>query len=139
MNLGKFLQSKKLTLFANDLSLDELKVLAPLFPPLKEVVIFGAGTECQTTYLVSLLPKLRLSETGIVPILKKLNSNFHELSIQSTRLTPQGVDAVISALPSTLESLHIKGIAIGERAKEKFRQHAKEQEAHTGLKLELDE
>ena len=55
LNLSKFLQSKKLTLFANDLSLDELEVLAPLFPALKEVVIFGAGTD-ETTYLVSLLP-----------------------------------------------------------------------------------
>ena len=80
-----------------------------------------------------------LSENGLVPILKKLNSNFYSLSIQSIRLTPQGVDAVISALPSGLEGLSTRGIAIGERAKEKFRQHAKEQEARTGLKLELDE
>ena len=28
---------------------------------------------------------------------------------------------------------------MGEHAKEKFRQHAKEQEARTGLKLDLDE
>ena len=75
--------------------------MAPLFPGLKEVVIFGAGTD-ETTYLVSLLPKLSLSEKGLEPIFKKLNSNFSEISMQSTRITPQGVDAVISALPSTL-------------------------------------
>ena len=85
------------------------------------------------------LDGLSLSEKGLEPILKKLNSNFNELSIDSTRLTPQGVDAVIHALPSALGSLSIRGIAIGEHAKEKFRQHAKEQEARTGLKLELDE
>ena len=49
------------------------------------------------------LDGLSLSENGLVPILKKLNSNFNSMSIQSTRLTPQGVDAVIPALPSTLE------------------------------------
>ena len=48
------------------------------------------------------LDGLSLSEKGLEPILKKLNSNFGEISIQSTRLTPQGVDAVIHALPSTL-------------------------------------
>ena len=85
------------------------------------------------------LDGLSLSENGLEPILKKLNSNFNIISIQSSRLTPQGVDAVIHALPSTLESLYIQGIAIGEHAKEKFRQHAKEQEARTGLELNIDE
>ena len=85
------------------------------------------------------LAGLSLSEKGLEHILKKLNSNFYDLNINSTRLTPQGVDAVIHALPRTIQSLRIRGIAIGEHAKEKFRQHAKEQEARTGLKLELDE
>ena len=85
------------------------------------------------------LDGLSLSERGLVPIFKKLNSNFSAISIQSTRLTPQGVDAVIDALPSTLEFLYIRGIAMGEHAKEKFRQHAKEQEARTGLILNLQE
>ena len=76
-----------------------------------------------------------LSENGLVPILKKFNSNFYYLSIRSTRLTPRGVDAVISALPSRLEQLSTRGIPIGEHAKEKFRQHAKEQEARTGAKI----
>ena len=85
------------------------------------------------------LDGLGLTEKGLVPIFKKLNSNFSQISIESARITPQGVDGVIHALPSALEYLSIRGIAIGEHAKEKFRQHAKEQEALTGLKLELDE
>ena len=85
------------------------------------------------------LDGLRLSEKGLKPILKKLNSNIFALSIRSTRLTPQGVDEVIYALPNALGSLDITGLAIGEHAKEKFRQHAREQEARTGLKLKLDE
>ena len=89
----------------------------------------------RSLYLVG----LSLSEKGLEPLLKKLNSNFNELSIGSSRLTPQGVDAVIRALPSALGYLSIRGLVIGENAKEKFHQHAKEQEARTGLKLELDE
>ena len=88
---------------------------------------------------VLILDGLRLSEKGLEPILKKLNSNFHHLSIQSTRLTPQGVDAVIHALPRTLRFIRMRGVAIGENAKEKFHQRAKEQEVRTGLKLVLDE
>ena len=89
----------------------------------------------RSLYLVG----LSLSEKGLEPLLKKLNSNFNELSIGSSRLTPQGVDAVIRALPRALGYLSIRGLVIGENAKEKFHQHAKEQEARTGLKLELDE
>lgn len=80
-----------------------------------------------------------LSEKGMESFFKKLSPNLHEVSIQSTGLTPQGVDAFIYALPSALENLSIRGIALGESAKEKFRKHAKEQEARTGLALELDE
>ena len=80
-----------------------------------------------------------LSENGLEPLLKKLNSNFNSISMGSSRLTPHGVDAVIHALPSALDSLSIRGIAIGEHAKEKFRQHAQEQEARTGLTLNLNE
>ena len=82
---------------------------------------------------------LNLSEKGLEPLFKKLNSNFNSLGFESSRLTPQGVDAVIHALPSTMETLYIRGNAIGEHGKEKFHQHAKEQEAHTGVPLVLEE
>ena len=85
------------------------------------------------------LEGINLSDRGLVSILEKLNSNFDALVINSTRLTPHGVDAFIHAMPASVGYLSIRGIAIGEHGKEKFRQKVKEQEARTGVAIELDE
>ena len=89
LNLGKFIQSKRLTLFANGLSLDELKVLAPLFPSLKEVVIFGAGTH-ETTYLVSLLPKQleRLTMISCSLSQSDIHTRIQGMPLKALHLTP---------------------------------------------------
>ena len=113
LNLGKFIQSKKLTLFANGLSLDELKVLAPLFPALKEVVIFGAGTD-ETTYLVSLLPKQLERLTLISCSLSQ--SDIHTriqgmplkvLHLTASQVTQRQMGTLISNIPESITELSL--------------------------------
>ena len=113
LNLGKFLQSKKLTLFANDLSLDELKVLAPLFPALKEVVIFGAGTD-ETTYLVSLLPKQleRLTLIGCSVSQSDIHTRIQGMPLKALHLTASQVTqrqmgTLISNIPESIRELSL--------------------------------
>ena len=113
LNLNKFIQSKKLTLFANGLSLDELKVLAPLFPALKEVVIFGAGTD-ETTYLVSLLPKQLERLTLISCSLSQ--SDIHTriqgmplkvLHLTTSQVTQRQMGTLISNIPESITELSL--------------------------------
>ena len=113
LNLGKFIKSKKLTLFANGLSLDELQVLAPLFPSLKEVVIFGAGTD-ETTYLVSLLPKqlerltlisCSLSESDIHTRIQGMPLKV--LHLTNSQVTQRQMGTLISNIPTSITELSL--------------------------------
>ena len=113
LNLDKFIHSKKLTLFANGLSLDELKVLAPLFPTLKEVVIFGAGTD-ETTYLVSLLPNhlerltlisCSLSHSDIHTRIQKMPLKV--LHLTASQVTQKQMGTLISNIPESITELSL--------------------------------
>ena len=113
LNLGKFAHFKKLTLFANELTLDELKTLAPLFPALKEVVIFEAGT-AETTYLVSLLPKQLERLTLISCSLSQ--SDIHTkiqgmplkvLHLNNSQVTQRQMGTLISNIPESITELSL--------------------------------
>ena len=102
-----------MTLFANGLSLDELKVLAPLFPALKEVVIFGAGTD-ETTYLVSLLPKqlerltlisCSLSQSDIHTRIQGMPLKVFHLT--ASQVTRRQMGTLISNIPESITELSL--------------------------------
>ena len=113
LNLSKYIQPRKLTFFANGLSLDELKTLAPLFPALKEVVVFGAGTD-ETTYLVSLLPKQLERLTLISCSLSQ--SDIHTriqgmplkvLHLTASQVTRRQMGTLISNIPESITELSL--------------------------------
>ena len=113
LHLDRFIRPKKLTLFANGLSLDELKILAPLFPALKEVVIFGAGTD-ETTYLVSLLPKQLERLTLISCSLSQ--SDIHTriqgmplkvIHLTNSQVTRRQMGILISNIPESITELSL--------------------------------
>ena len=102
-----------MTVFANGLSLDELKVLAPLFSSLKEVVIFGAGTD-ETSYLVRLLPKhlerltlinCSLSQSDIHTRIQGMPLKV--LTLTASQVTRRQMGTLISNIPESITELSL--------------------------------
>lgn len=113
LRLKPFLGTKKLTLFAQGLTLSELKGLKPILNHLTEISVFGAGTEESSLIVDFLPPKLeRINFTSSSLSHSNLHSKIkgmplRALHLSNSQITARQLPELIANLPSSIQELSL--------------------------------